>query len=132
MLERTEEGTTGENAFVLPIIRVNYVTSNGQGINLKCLSFVEKKTETTAAAWDVSINVFMINCDFLLLFTVGKKMLTFGLSCSFTGQQSQLKLLKLAQTLVEKRSGQWLRSLQDGVNGNSKPTSLIKSECYSF
>ena len=34
----------------LSTIRVNYMTSDGQLINLKCLSFVEKKTETTVAA----------------------------------------------------------------------------------
>ena len=51
MFERTKgEETTDENAFVLPTIRVNYVASDGQVINLKCPSFVEKKTETKAAA----------------------------------------------------------------------------------
>ena len=34
----------------LPMIGVNYVASDGQVINLKCLYFVEKKTKTKVAA----------------------------------------------------------------------------------
>ena len=41
----------GENAFAfVNQLRVNYVASDGQGINLKCLFFVEKKTEKKVTA----------------------------------------------------------------------------------
>ena len=59
------------------------MASDGQVINLKCLSFVEKKTETQKLLLGHSVNVLMINFQLHFAVYCREKMSMFALSLFF-------------------------------------------------